>query len=141
MRTTTRPRGTKPGAVALAVSTLVTAALLVGHTSVGAAPSPPPSGNRPAGAAPAPHIITQFANGLKGAHKVLPRVPVPVPLGNDIDGCNHDYGEPGQCVPRHLPPGQTNWCSYLASHRLAHVKVHGRDSLGLDPGHIGLTCS
>jgi hypothetical protein len=117
----------------------------------GTAPPPPPAGNPPvrdpspgrppAGGRPAPHIITQFANGLKGERKAISTQPRPVPLGNDVDGCNHDYGEPGQCVPLHLPPGQHDWCAYLAHHGMAHPKVHGRDSLGLDPRHTGSACS
>jgi hypothetical protein len=135
-----RPSATKFGVLILAMGTILITALLLGQVpQTLAASNSSPTYPAPGGT-PAPHIITQFARGLTGARRILPQIPVPVPLTNAIDGCNHDYGEPGQCIPSRLPTGQTDWCSYLASHGLAHVKVIGRDSLALDQHHTGRTC-
>lgn len=98
-------------------------------------------GAQPAGTQPGPHIIPNFARELKGERKKLskiPRPPVQVPV--NVDGCDRNYGNAGQCIPAALPPGYRDYCQYLVGHGFKQVKVRGFDRKGLDRERNGIAC-
>jgi hypothetical protein len=101
---------------------------------------------KPAGSAPsaAPHV-QPFALRLGGRPALGPLArPSKVPVAPQIDGCDHDYGVNGQCVPWTFPPGVAATaaarCGWLAVHGMHGLKVRGTDRLGLDPRHRGVAC-
>lgn len=57
-----------------------------------------------------------------------------------VDGCDHAYGEPHQCVPWNFPPDVTDKCAYLLERGFGRLAVHGGDRHGLDPDHNGVAC-
>ncbi|MDX6350825.1 MAG: hypothetical protein QOF84_5615 [Streptomyces sp.] len=64
---------------------------------------------------------------------------VKVPQG--YDGCDHTYGKISQCVPWTFPAmAKADRCDWLAGHKLAALKVNGRDRLGLDTNKDGTAC-
>jgi hypothetical protein len=62
------------------------------------------------------------------------------------DGCDHNYGVAGQCVPANFPPGVTSVtdkCAWLHQHGFTGsipIAPGGVDRQGLDPNHDGLAC-
>ncbi|NJC72539.1 hypothetical protein HC031_22875 [Planosporangium thailandense] len=58
----------------------------------------------------------------------------------EVDGCDHNYGVPGQCVPWNFPPGVTDRCAWLVEHGLGAVTVSGRDRQRLDTNRDGVAC-
>ncbi|MEU1205849.1 hypothetical protein [Nocardia sp. NPDC005825] len=58
-----------------------------------------------------------------------------------VDGCDHAYGSPGQCVPWNFPPRTHDRCAWLRDHGLAALPVHGkRDRHNLDRNKDGTAC-
>lgn len=108
-----------------------------------ARPAPP---SRTPGTAPSapPHILP-FADhlGLRAQGPLPRRASTPVPV--QLDGCDHTYGTPNQCVPWAFPPGIANTtpakCAWLNAHGLRDLPVHGTDRHHLDPRHRGLACA
>jgi len=113
--------------------------------SVGAAQpagSPGRGGSGPAGSGPAepqPHVAP-FAGQLGGAVRTPGPSTGPVAIAEGTDGCDHAYGEVGQCVPWQFPPGVVDRCGWLAAHGFGPLVVHGRDRHGLDRNHDGVAC-
>jgi hypothetical protein len=102
-----------------------------------ATPAPPPGSP----STPEPHIITTFADQLQGGRTpVTGRGLQPVPVRPDIDGCNRDYGTAAQCIPKALPGGQGDICSYLAKRGIKGVKVRGADRSRIDRNRNGVVC-
>jgi hypothetical protein len=92
-------------------------------------------------APPEPHIIGTFASELAGRRLPVPQKPVrSVPVRADVDGCNRDYGDAGQCIPNRLPPGQTDLCLYLAEHGMKNAKSRGADRSRIDLNRNGVVC-
>lgn len=117
--------------------------------ATGAPPTAPPAPAAPlklapgvtSNSPPAPHVIGTFAGQLTGPRRALPLTKVlTVPVAPDVDGCDRNYGEPSQCVPKTLPRGQTDVCAYLAQHGIKGVRVKGADARALDPDHDGVVC-
>lgn len=140
---TRRPKVPRKGwGVFLGVLVTAAAGLLTIPASADVATT---SGLRTAAAAPSdrpePHIIKNFAHELTGQRKIVSRVPrPPVRVRADIDGCDHNYGKASQCIPVTLPPGQRDYCTYLASHGFKQVTVRGIDLKQLDRNHNGIAC-
>lgn len=79
------------------------------------------------------------------AHGAPTLAPLPSPtalhaVAAHIDGCDHNYGRPGQCVPWTFPPGTTDRCEWLLAHGLAALPVVGTDRLNLDANDDGIAC-
>jgi hypothetical protein len=130
--TAVAPGSAVPGAVSPSApqSAPPSAALL-------ATPAPPPGSP----STPEPHIITTFADQLQGGRTPVPRRGLqPVPVRSDVDGCNRDYGTAAQCIPKALPGGQGDICSYLAKRGITGVKVRGADRKGIDRNRNGVVC-
>ena len=126
--------------------------------AVPSSPSPPPSAPATARAAPEPPStadkratpttavsagphLQPYALALGGAvHPSLapPTTPVAQPI--TVDGCDHDYGTPNQCVPITYPAGVGNRCAWLIAHGFGPMKVVGTDAEHLDSDHNGIAC-
>jgi hypothetical protein len=129
------PGGTGPGGAAGTASP--------GGGQARPANSAGPFGSDPDGAAaaagPVPHV-QPFAGQLGGAVRGPGPKTGPVTIPEGTDGCDHAYGEVGQCVPWQFPPGVVNRCGWLAAHGFKPLAVHGRDRHGLDRNHDGVAC-
>jgi hypothetical protein len=67
-----------------------------------------------------------------------PTAPLVVPV--NIDGCDHSYGRPGQCVPWTFPAGVRNKCAWLRQHGYGRLAVVGTDRLRLDSNRDKVAC-
>jgi hypothetical protein len=120
---------------------VVAVGVLSGATIASAGPEPmlavPASA---ASAAPAPYVAN-FASDPSGKKIVLKAGAVTVKEPWNIDGCDHDYGTPNQCVPWKIPgsPGQA--CSWLASMGFGPLKVYGTNRQHLPENAEGYVCA
>ncbi len=90
---------------------------------------------------PAP-FVQRFTSGPATSPRPTirsPKAPVKVPAF--VDGCDHNYGTPTQCVPLIFPAGVTDKCSWLAAHGFTALIVAGRDSQRLDADGDGTACN
>ncbi|WP_239331765.1 hypothetical protein [Frankia sp. CiP3] len=142
---------------------LAVAVTVVGNTDTGvssaatprpaAATSPyvatasPRAGTAPDGAVSASPEVT-ITGSRTPAPGLLPTTsdqrvtPVPaVRLPSEyVDGCDHHYGLPTQCVPVNFPPGTHDRCQWLRQHGLGPIPVNKRDQLKLDTNGDGTAC-
>ena len=74
-------------------------------------------------AAPAQHVML-FDNGLTGhAADAKPTAPK---VAWNVDGCDHDYGSPNQCVPWQIPAASPQAdCAWLRSNGFGPLKIVG----------------
>ncbi|RLV04451.1 galactose oxidase [Streptomyces griseocarneus] len=92
--------------------------------------------------------VQSFATALAAAphppahpqhDKAAEKPGVTVPQG--YDGCDHAYGEAGQCVPWTFPRTKAGGrCAWLREHGFGRLTVHGPDRHGLDPDGNGIAC-
>ncbi|GAA3237401.1 hypothetical protein [Actinocorallia longicatena] len=64
-------------------------------------------------------------------------------LPANFDGCDHNYGEPTQCVPWTFPDGielYEDKCLWLKINGFRKTKVHGADRQKLDPDGNKIAC-
>jgi hypothetical protein len=89
----------------------------------------------------APHIAP-MAGQLTGALIPNGKGPHVVPEPANIDGCDHDYGNSGQCVPWTIPGSTiTQRCAWLTAHGFGPLAVAGTDRQALNPAHDKTTCT
>ena len=89
-------------------------------------------------AAPAQHVML-FDNNLSGpAADAKPKTPK---VAWNVDGCDHDYGSPNQCVPWQIP-GSTGAarCAWLESMGFGAVRVSGTNRQDLPEDAQGYAC-
>ncbi|GAA4588933.1 hypothetical protein BJY16_008726 [Actinoplanes octamycinicus] len=101
---------------------------------------PPPAPSR---VVPAP-FVQRFA-AEPTATPLPPRQSPTAPLTVSafVDGCDHNYGTPTQCVPLTFPAGVTGTggkCAWLAAHGFTGLIVAGRDAQDLDADGDGIAC-
>ncbi len=119
---------------ALLVVALVVAIGWMAVDGLAAPPSPPPPAAPTSDAVP---YVRAFADDLQGT--VLTPLPSPEPFsyGESVDGCDHDYGVAGECVPYNFPPqvvdGAAAKCAYLGAHHFHDLELVGTDRHGLAP--------
>jgi hypothetical protein len=89
---------------------------------------------------PAP--FTQTFAAQPGVTRQKPRrsPTTPVRVAPTVDGCDHNYGARGQCIPVTYPEGTTSRCAWLHDHGFDAVKVVGADRQKLDPDKNGVAC-
>ncbi len=104
--------------VAVLLTVVVTA---VGTTDAGVSSAAP---------SPRPTVADQ---------RVTPAPAVQLP-SQYVDGCDHHYGSPTQCVPVNFPPGTHDRCQWLRQHGLGSIPVYKRDQLKLDTNGDGVAC-
>ena len=123
----------------------------VGQARSGAATG----GTQPSAArsgAAAPRLTVPLDTGTAAPHlpppagqggKVIPNGsgPSKVPVPAHVDGCDHDYGSTGQCVPWKIEGTDTAArCDWLTAHGFGPLKVHGTDRQHLDTDGNGTAC-
>ena len=99
------------------------------------------------------HLAVPLHAGLPSAHlpppvrlggTVIPNRsgPSTVPVAANVDGCDHDYGKPDQCVPWSIPgSGTAAKCAWLSTHGFGTLKVYGKDRQHLEQDKDGKTCA
>jgi hypothetical protein len=155
------------GALALAVTALTAGCGGGGHataagtqavTQAAAAPSDSAAsdGTQPTaaarGGAAVPRLTVPLHTGTVAPHlpppagpggKVIPNRsgPSKVPVPANVDGCDHDYGNTGQCVPWKIEGSTTAArCDWLTAHGFGPLKVHAKDRQHLDTDGNGTAC-
>jgi hypothetical protein len=91
-------------------------------------------------AAAGPHVH-DFAAGPGAPTSKRASVPNTVSVSGGFDGCDRDYGTPGQCVPAKLPAGAAGACAWLRQHEYLPLSVRGEDRLKLDRDRDGRACA
>ena len=93
---------------------------------------------------PGQHVVPE-ATGLTGqTGRIVPNNSGPSKVAEpwNVDGCDHDYGTPNECVPWTVPGGTTAArCAWLLSNGFKPFKVYGTDRQHLNPAHTALACS
>jgi hypothetical protein len=95
--------------------------------------------------AAAPPKADPFVHNFARQPGVKPLKPRPSPTARlsmpvNVDGCDHAYGEPAQCIPWAFPAGTTDKCAWLAAHGFTAVKVVGTDRHNLDRDGNRVAC-
>ncbi|MBR7837546.1 hypothetical protein KDL01_29980 [Actinospica durhamensis] len=145
-------RLTKPGgpgrsvaARRLLIPAAVIVALLAAAGVAASAARPDPHLSGPVYArTPGQYVVPQ-ATALTGdKSKAVPNKKGPSKVVEpwNVDGCDHDYGTPNECVPW-VVPGKTTAarCTWLLAEGFKPFKVYGRDRQDLNPAHTALACS
>ncbi|MCU7728511.1 hypothetical protein ODJ79_32775 [Actinoplanes sp. KI2] len=110
------------------------------HSTTPTPPAVPSAGASPK-AAP---FVQHFGDGTTASplpKQKSPTAPLKVPAF--VDGCDHHYGTPTQCVPLVFPAGVAGTegkCAWLAAHGFTDLIVAGKDSQGLDADGDGVAC-
>jgi hypothetical protein len=95
-----------------------------------------------ASASPAPYVMT-FDGGTPAKTRIVKNkrdVPVKEPV--NIDGCDHDYGAPGQCVPWQIPASSPQAaCPWLRANGFGPLKVYGTNRQHLPENSAGFVCA
>jgi hypothetical protein len=116
-------------AMALVAAGLTTFFALGPRSAEPAAAAPPTSDAQP--------YVRDFANQLSGDVKQPLPSAEPYSYGPTVDGCDHDYGVRGECVPYNFPPGVANTpaakCAWLATQKFRNLEVPGQDRHKLVP--------
>jgi hypothetical protein len=104
-----------------------------------AAPTPTPT-TESANQRPDP-LIRDFAR----QPGVAPLPPQPSPTGGvelpyNVNGCDFNYGNVGQCIPAQFPASVTDRCAWLARQGLVSIPVNGTDRHGLDVDGDRIAC-
>jgi hypothetical protein len=131
----------RPRRTALVAVPLVAIAAAVASATASAAHDAPylAVSAKAAAQRPAPYIH-DFARGLKDKPLKNGTGPHHVAVPWNVDGCDHDYGTPSQCVPWTIPAPAGQRCQWLAAQGFRPVKVYGRDRQHLDTNHDGIAC-
>ena len=120
---------------------LVAASVFTGTTVASAHPEPRLAVSQAElNAAPAP-LVRSFNSPLNGKREAVYKHARRMRLGWNVDGCDHDYGTPNQCVPWKIPvsTGRTA-CAWLKANGFGQVRVYGRDRQHLDTNQDGIAC-
>jgi hypothetical protein len=146
MRTT--PRAILAGARhhpgrALAACAALVAVSVITSTSVASAGPEATLAVTPAElhATPAP-LVMNFDSSLSGPRVVSHTHAWSVSAKWNIDGCDHDYGQPGVCVPWEIPaPNPEAACAWLKAHGFGPLKVYGTNRQHLPENADGYVCA
>jgi hypothetical protein len=93
-------------------------------------------------AAPAPYVPS-FGASVDGKTRIVKNkrnIPIKEPV--NIDGCDHDYGAPGQCVPWQIPASSPQAaCAWLKANGFGPLKVYGTNRQHLPENSAGFVCA
>ena len=95
--------------------------------------------------APATAVAEPFVQSFANQPGVKPLKPLPSPkstfsVAANVDGCDHAYGLPTQCIPWTFPPGTTDKCAWLAAHGFTKLPVVAADRQKLDLDGDRIAC-
>jgi hypothetical protein len=133
-----------PGRTLAVCVPLVAVSVLTGTTMASAQPEATLAVSpTAASAAPAP-FVASFGGGVPaGKIRVVKNtrdVPIKEPV--NIDGCDHDYGAPGQCVPWQIPASSPQAaCAWLKANGFGPLKVYGTNRQHLPENAEGYVCA
>jgi hypothetical protein len=91
-------------------------------------------------AAPAAHVLTFGKDANKVVTNVKPGA-VQVKEPWNVDGCDHDYGTPNQCVPWTIPVPAGKACAWLQSMGFGPLQVVGTNRQHLPENAQGYACA
>jgi hypothetical protein len=121
---------------------LLAASVFTSQSMASATPTPTLAVSSSAlSAAPAPHVLT--VDNQMNWKPVTANHGATVPQNiQNIDGCDADYGLPGDCVPRTIP-GSTPQakCAWLRSNGFVKLKVYGTNRQHLPENAAGYVCA
>jgi len=93
-------------------------------------------------ATPAPYVPSFGGSVPAGRTRVLKNRDVPIKEPVNIDGCDHDYGSPGQCVPWQIPASSPQAaCAWLKANGFGPLKVYGTNRQNLPENSAGYVCA
>jgi hypothetical protein len=91
-------------------------------------------------AAPAP-LVMNFDSGMSGTQVKSGKPADSIPA-KWSDGCDHDYGQPGVCVPWQIPaPNPAAACAWLKANGFLPIKVYGINRQDLPENAEGYVCA
>jgi hypothetical protein len=131
-----------PGRALAACVALAAVSVFTGTTVASAHPAPTLAVSKAElHAAPAP-LVDNFDTNLTGAHVKAYKHAYAVPVQWNVDGCDHDYGQPGQCVPWEIPASTPRAaCAWLKSNGFGPLKVYGTNRQNLPENAQGYVCA
>jgi hypothetical protein len=97
-------------------------------------------------ATPGPDVIS-FSSNMPGTRVMKKRViknkqAVPIREPSNLDGCDHDYGTPNQCVPWQIPASSPQAaCAWLRANGFGPLKVYGTNRQNLPENAEGYVCA
>lgn len=91
-------------------------------------------------AAPAAHVLN-FAADSGGKKVQVKAGAVQVKEPWNVDGCDHDYGTPNQCVPWTIPVPVSKACAWLESMGFGPLQVVGTNRQHLPENAQGIACA
>lgn len=89
---------------------------------------------------PAPHIQPFAQQPGVARQKPSPSPIATYRVAPNIDGCDHNYGVAGQCIPWVFPSGTADGCAWLREHDFGPLVVAGQDRLHLDTNRDQIAC-
>lgn len=121
---------------------LVVASVFTGQSMASAMPEATLAVSAAAASAPAaPHVLL-FDNHLSDRPVTHRNSQKPVYVPWNVDGCDHDYGTPNQCVPWQIPAsGPQADCAWLRSMGFGPLKVYGTNRQHLPENAEGYVCA
>ncbi len=94
-----------------------------------------------ASASPAPYV-PYFGGSAPGKTRVVKNRDVPVKEPVNVDGCDHDYGAPSQCVPWQIPGSSPQAaCAWLKANGFGPLYVYGTNRQHLPENSAGYVCA
>ena len=131
-----------PGRALAACAVLAAVSVFTGTTVASAHPEPTLAVSQAElHAAPAP-LVDNFDTNLTGAHVQAYKHAYAVPVPWNVDGCDHDYGQPDQCVPWKIPASTPQAaCTWLKSNGFGPLKVYGTNRQNLPENAQGYVCA
>jgi len=93
-------------------------------------------------ARPAP-LVMNFDGSLTGARAKTSKYNRPIPESWNMDGCDHDYGQPDVCVPWQIPASSPQAaCAWLKANAFyLPLKVYGTNRQHLPENAEGYVCA
>ena len=94
-----------------------------------------------ASATPAPYV-PYFGGSTAGSTRVVKNRDVPIKEPVNIDGCDHNYGSPGQCIPWQIPASSPQAaCAWLQANGFGPLQVVGVNRQHLPENSAGYVCA
>jgi hypothetical protein len=121
---------------------VLAASVITGTTMASARPAPYLAVSTSAlSAAPAQHVLVFGSSPAKPVTDIKPGA-VAVRESWNVDGCDHDYGTPNQCVPWAIPGATPQAkCAWLAANGFGALKVYRANRQDLPEDAQGYVCA
>ena len=94
-----------------------------------------------ASASPAPYV-PYFGGSTAGSTRVVKNRDIPIKEPVNIDGCDHNYGTPGQCIPWQIQASSPQAaCAWLKANGFGPLQVVGVNRQHLPENSAGYVCA